>query len=77
MPVAIRRPSAVSTSASRDHRAPAARGRFGPPGAAASSSSVFHSPQPGQRPSHLGAWCPQAVQTYATRVRVTDVPFWQ
>ena len=76
MPVAMRRPSAVSTSASRATAAGRER-PFRAFGRAASSSSVFHSPHPGQRPSHLGARCPQAVQTYATRVRVTDVPFWQ
>ena len=35
-----------------------------PAGAAArcSSTNVFHSPQPGQRPCHLGLSCPQAEQ---------------
>jgi hypothetical protein len=32
-----------------------------------SSTSVFQSPQPGQRPCHLGLWWPQAEQLKTVR----------
>ena len=34
-----------------------------------SSCSVFHSPQPGQRPIHLGLSCPQAVHANLATTR--------
>ena len=67
--------AAASTSASvtgrtalPERRRPPARGAA----ARCSSTSVFHSPQPGQRPCHLGLSCPQAEQ--AKRVLERAIP---
>ena len=54
--------------ARRPPAAPAPR----PPAAGAgraSSASVFHWPQPGQRPCHLGLSCPHSVQAYTVAER--------
>ncbi|GAA2193071.1 hypothetical protein GCM10009848_51780 [Micromonospora lupini] len=39
------------------------------------STTAPHSPHSGQRPTHLGGWCPQASHSYAGRgSRVADRP---
>jgi hypothetical protein len=60
----------ASPSASATGRSGAAARADGRPvGAAAgtSSTNVFHSPQPGQRPCHLALSCAQALQTWTVR----------
>ena len=72
MPVCSRGTGRVSTadSGTRPPRRPprrrAPRRDRAPdaPSAHASSTSVFHSPQPGQRPLQRGVWCPQDEQTW-------------
>ena len=58
--------------------APRAAARAAPPrragtGARRSSASVFHSPQPGQRPCHFGSSWPQAEQVKTVAGRAMDV----
>ena len=76
MPVRRRSTAGASTSRERhrrERRGPcgraAARRRAPRRAARASSTSVFHSPQPGQRPCHFGLSWPQAeqVKTVAER----------
>jgi hypothetical protein len=62
MPVCSRGTRSARTSASGTGRR-AAAGRAASPPPRASSASVFHSPQPGQRPCHFAASAPQAEQT--------------
>ncbi len=68
MPVSMRWTAGASTSLSRTGRNARRAAALPPPapraetGARASSASVFHSPQPGQRPCHLGDSWPQALQ---------------
>ena len=64
IPVVIRSAAPASTSASLTGRT-ARLERLPPPAGAAarcSSTKVFHSPQPGQRPCHFGLSWPQAEQ---------------
>ena len=68
MPVERRATAGASTSASRTG-VPARRDGFEPraAGAGFSSTSVFQSPQPGQRPCHFGLSWPQAEQLKTVR----------
>ena len=54
-----------------------ANGRFGPSGARPPPRACSTRRTRGSGRATWARVCPQAVQTYATRVRVTDVPFWQ
>ena len=49
-----------------------ARPRAAPGAGARSSTSVFHSPQPGQRPCHFGLCVPQAEQLKMVTGLATD-----
>ena len=57
------RPRRAARAAARGPPGGASRPGLRAAGARASSASVFHSPQPGQRPCHLGLSWPQAEQT--------------
>ena len=61
--------ASISLTASARWRRPAGRLPLVPPvgdaGATRSSTSVFHAPQAGQRPSHFGASAPHSVQNHA------------
>src|SRR5579864_856536 len=67
MPVPIRACSPAATSARTSGRIALARSPPPRPalalGSRTSSTSVFHSPQPAQRPSQRALWCPQAEHT--------------
>ena len=74
---ALRRCTSRSGTGAAGGRAPAtpaaparARGRAG--AGARSSTSVFHSPQPGQRPCHFGLCVPQAEQLKIVAGLATD-----
>jgi hypothetical protein len=67
--------SGAETSRSATGRAAARERRLAEPAAGADSrlvsTSVFHSPQPEQRPDHDSASCPHDWQTYVELARAT------
>ena len=73
MPVLRRSCRGVATSASATGCTAALDRLAAPPARVAcdrlSSTSVFHSPQPGQRPAQRAVSCPQAEQTWTEELR--------